>query len=64
MLELTSLSSVQEGLFLYTRNVSPYDGGVFHQVWSPDLLSLVFTKSRYHGLGAASSPYIRPTTEC
>ena len=24
---------VQEGLFLYTRNVSPYDGGVFHQVW-------------------------------
>ena len=23
---------VQEGLFLYTHNVSPYDGGVFHQV--------------------------------
>lgn len=23
---------VQEGLFLYTRNVSPYQGGVFHQV--------------------------------
>ena len=23
---------VQEGVFLYTHNVSPYDGGVFHQV--------------------------------
>jgi hypothetical protein len=23
---------VQEGLFFYTRNVSPYEGGVFHQV--------------------------------
>ena len=23
---------VQEGVFLYARNVSPYDGGVFHQV--------------------------------
>jgi phosphatidylinositol glycan class U len=23
---------VQEGLFLYKRNVSPYDGGIFHQV--------------------------------
>ena len=22
---------VQEGLFLYNHNVSPYDGGVFHQ---------------------------------
>jgi phosphatidylinositol glycan class U len=26
---------VQEGLFLYTRNVSPYDGGVYHQVRDP-----------------------------
>jgi phosphatidylinositol glycan class U len=25
-------ATVQEGLFLYTHNVSPYDGGVFHQV--------------------------------
>jgi phosphatidylinositol glycan class U len=32
LLRLTSLSPVQEGLFLYTHNVSPYDGGVFHQV--------------------------------
>jgi phosphatidylinositol glycan class U len=24
--------AVQEGLFLYTHNVSPYDGGVFYQV--------------------------------
>jgi phosphatidylinositol glycan class U len=22
---------VQEGVFLYTHNVSPYDGGVYHQ---------------------------------
>lgn len=28
-------STVQEGLFLYKRNVSPYDGGIFHQVLSP-----------------------------
>lgn len=27
-----SLHIVQEGLFLYNHNVSPYDGGVFHQV--------------------------------
>ena len=31
-------STVQEGLFLYTHNVSPYDGGVFHQ--APLLLPL------------------------
>ena len=32
-LELTSERVlVQEGVFLYTHNVSPYDGGVFHQV--------------------------------
>jgi phosphatidylinositol glycan class U len=29
---------VQEGLFLYNHNVSPYDGGVFHQ--APLLLPL------------------------
>jgi phosphatidylinositol glycan class U len=29
---------VQEGLFLYTHNVSPYDGGVYHQ--APLLLPL------------------------
>lgn len=29
---------MQEGLFLYTNNVSPYDGGVFHQ--APLLLPL------------------------
>lgn len=29
------VTTVQEGLFLYTRNVSPYDGGVYHQVSSP-----------------------------
>lgn len=30
--------SVQEGLFLYHHNVSPYDGGVYHQ--APFLLTL------------------------
>jgi len=34
---LNSLA-VQEGLFLYTHNVSPYDGGVYHQ--APLLLPL------------------------
>lgn len=34
----TKYSSVQEGLFLYNHNVSPYDGGVYHQ--APLLLPL------------------------
>lgn len=34
----TNISTVQEGLFLYNHNVSPYDGGVFHQ--APILLTL------------------------
>jgi phosphatidylinositol glycan class U len=29
---------VQEGVFLYTHNVSPYDGGIYHQ--APLLLPL------------------------
>lgn len=39
---------MQEGLFLYNHNVSPYDGGVFHQ--APLLLplfSLLPESSRY-----------------
>ncbi|KAL8947710.1 MAG: hypothetical protein Q9222_006034 [Ikaeria aurantiellina] len=28
---VTSFKRLQEGLFLYTHSVSPYDGGVFHQ---------------------------------
>lgn len=36
--ELLTLAPVQEGLFLYTHNVSPYDGGVYHQ--APLLLPL------------------------
>lgn len=31
-------AAVQEGLFLYNHNVSPYDGGVYHQ--APLLLPL------------------------
>ena len=32
MLNDYPLLIVQEGLFLYTHNLSPYDGGVFYQV--------------------------------
>ncbi|KAJ6104488.1 hypothetical protein N7523_010808 [Penicillium sp. IBT 18751x] len=35
---VNSFKRLQEGLFLYTRNVSPYDGGVYHQ--APLLLPL------------------------
>jgi len=28
---ISSFKRLEEGLFLYTRHVSPYDGGVFHQ---------------------------------
>ncbi|KAI1251473.1 hypothetical protein MGN70_006041 [Eutypa lata] len=35
---VTSFKRFQEGLFLYNHNVSPYDGGVFHQ--APLLLPL------------------------
>lgn len=35
---LLTLLAVQEGLFLYNHNVSPYDGGVYHQ--APLLLPL------------------------
>ena len=38
---VTSFKRLQEGLFLYTHNVSPYDGGVFHQ--APLLLPLFAT---------------------
>jgi phosphatidylinositol glycan class U len=39
---------VQEGLFLYNHNVSPYDGGVYHQ--APLLLPLfsLLPNSSYH----------------
>ncbi|KAF2402948.1 PIG-U-domain-containing protein [Trichodelitschia bisporula] len=45
---VSSFKRLQEGLFLYTHNVSPYDGGVFHQ--APLLLplfSLLPDPSRY-----------------
>lgn len=35
---VTSFKRLQEGLFLYTRSVSPYDGGVFYQ--APLLLAV------------------------
>lgn len=38
---VTSFKRLQEGLFLYTHGVSPYDGGVFHQVIISLSLSLV-----------------------
>jgi phosphatidylinositol glycan class U len=31
MLTALCYATVQEGLFLYNHNVSPYDGGVYHQ---------------------------------
>ncbi|EEH41609.2 hypothetical protein PAAG_03172 [Paracoccidioides lutzii Pb01] len=34
----SSFKRLQEGVFLYTRNVSPYDGGVYHQ--APILLPI------------------------
>ncbi|KAI1289027.1 GPI transamidase subunit PIG-U [Xylaria venustula] len=45
---VTSFKRLQEGLFLYNHNVSPYDGGVYHQ--APLLLplfSLLPDASRY-----------------
>ncbi|KAL0637057.1 hypothetical protein Q9L58_003880 [Maublancomyces gigas] len=38
---VTSFKRLQEGLFLYTHGVSPYDGGVFHQ--APLLLAFFTT---------------------
>ncbi|OAX84175.1 hypothetical protein ACJ72_01450 [Emergomyces africanus] len=35
---VSSFKRLQEGVFLYTRNVSPFDGGVYHQ--APVLLPL------------------------
>jgi phosphatidylinositol glycan class U len=37
---LLTIALVQEGLFLYTHNVSSYDGGVYHQ---PPLLLPLFS---------------------
>lgn len=39
---VTSYKRLKEGLFLYTHGVSPYDGGIFHQVRS----ALFFTPNR------------------
>ncbi|EON62608.1 phosphatidylinositol glycan, class U [Coniosporium apollinis CBS 100218] len=49
---VTSFKRLQEGLFLYTHNVSPYDGGIFHQ--APLLLPLfsLLPDIRAHPLAA------------
>lgn len=39
MIQLADSILVQEGLYLYKHNVSPYDGGVYHQ--APLLLPLL-----------------------
>lgn len=36
--DTANLFTVQEGVFLYTHSVSPYDGGIYHQ--APLLLPL------------------------
>lgn len=52
--------SVQEGLFLYTRNVSPYQGGVFHQVLTTHAIRERNSRSDLEKcLGTSSSSYIR-----
>ncbi|KAK6614389.1 GPI transamidase subunit PIG-U [Botrytis cinerea] len=45
---VTSFKRLQEGLFLYNHNVSPYDGGVYHQapLFLP-LFSLLPSSSMY-----------------
>ncbi|KKA26563.1 hypothetical protein TD95_004260 [Thielaviopsis punctulata] len=61
---ITSFKRLQEGLFLYNYNVSPYDGGVFHQ--APLLLPLfsllpdsrewpIFTHLLYTGIDLLSA---------
>ncbi|CAI6336015.1 unnamed protein product [Periconia digitata] len=47
---VTSFKRLQEGLFLYSHNVSPYDGGVYHQ--APLLLPLfsLLPNPSYHPL--------------
>ncbi|OAL74394.1 GPI transamidase component PIG-U [Trichophyton violaceum] len=44
---ISSFKRLQEGLFLYLRDVSPYDGGVFHQ--APILLPLFSLIPQSHG---------------
>ncbi|PLB54555.1 major facilitator superfamily permease Cdc91p [Aspergillus steynii IBT 23096] len=50
---VNSFKRLQEGLFLYTHNVSPYDGGVFHQ--APLLLPIfsLLPNAREHPLPTA-----------
>lgn len=57
---LTNKVLVQEGLFLYKRNVSPYDGGVFHQVLSSLRLASsgrLTVRTYRHPYSYQSSPY-------
>ncbi|KAF1934150.1 PIG-U-domain-containing protein [Didymella exigua CBS 183.55] len=49
---VTSFKRLQEGLFLYTHNVSPYDGGLYHQ--APLLLPIfsLLPNPSYHPIAA------------
>ncbi len=49
--------AVQEGVFLYTRNVSPYDGGVYHQVRHHYLL---FEEGRRTDSNISQAPLLLP----
>lgn len=53
---------VQEGLFLYTHGVSPYDGGIFHQV-STSVAPPTIQGTDDFPLGTFTSSAICPTSE-
>lgn len=58
---VTSFKRLQEGLFLYTHGVSPYDGGVFHQVFLlPPFPSPPLTNEPRLPYSSPSSPLSRP----
>jgi phosphatidylinositol glycan class U len=57
---VTSFKRLQEGLFLYTHNVSPYDGGIYHQVRPT---AITHTNSILTILGTPPSPPLLPPTK-
>lgn len=52
---VTSFKRLQEGLFLYTHNVSPYDGGVYHQVRPTPFFGLSTHTHPFIGTAAATT---------